>query len=829
MSRILLTALLALALAGPARGDEARPARNDAELKAWLQNMAWHHRYSMAEMAEVLGLKPDAVEAALKKFAISAATRPRRPAGAPLLVLPYPGGRHPRIGFLDGAVRPQRETKVSIFTPWDEASYVVADVPEAIWSNLGLTYLAHTHIDTIWTKEKTALKRLEWQRQPDGALVCERTLPNGIVFGTRVEPGRDAVRFEMWLTNGTKRTLTDLRVQNCVMLKGAAGFTEQTNKNKVFSGAYAAARSADGTRWVITAWAPIHRAWGNEKCPCLHADPKFPDCPPGQTRRLRGWLSFYQGTDLKAELARIEATGWSKVQRVSGEVVDADSGARLAARVYVQDAKGGWHFPRSDDAAGSAVAYQKRSGANARSVEMHTTLSAHPFALDLPPGRYTVTVERGKEYLPLVREVAVSDRPVSVTLRLRRWADMARRSWYSGETHVHRALDELPNVVLAEDLNVALPLLHWVTEAFEPPRSTRGAPAPKVEPRVIEVDRTHVIYPRNTEYEIFTVGKKAHTLGAFFILNHRTVFDRGVPPVRPVVAQARREGGLIELDKHNWPWSMALVPLIKPDLFELANNHVWRTEFGFATFGEPAPAYMKVERDARGFTERGWIDYGFQNYYALLNCGYRLRPTAGTASGVHPVPLGFGRVYVHCPEGFSYAAWMKGLDAGRSFVTTGPMLLVEVNGQPAGHTFKQAKAGAYTVKGVAESAVPLSRIEIVVNGEVARTLRPANRRAKGGGYESAVDEAVKVEGSSWLAVRCYEERADKRVRFAHSSPVHIDIAGRPLRPRGEEIDWLVKRVEGQIARSKGVLPKAAVEEYEEALKAYREIARAARR
>ena len=53
---------------------------------------------------------------------------------------------------------------------------------------------------------------------------------------------------------------------------------------------------------------------------------------------------------------------------------------------------------------------------------------------------------------------------------------------------------------------------------------------------------------------------------------------------------------------------------------------------------------MKVGQDDRGVSERGWIDFTFKNYYALLNCGFRLRPTAGTASGVHPVLLGFGRV-----------------------------------------------------------------------------------------------------------------------------------------------------------------------------------------
>src|SRR5581483_5298393 len=123
------------------------------------------------------------------------------------------------------------------------------------------------------------------------------------------------------------------------------------------------------------------------------------------------------------------------------------------------------------------------------------------------------------------------------------------------------------------------------------------------------VDDHHVIWPRNTEYEIFTVNRKPHTLGAFFVLNHKKVFDKGVPPVGPIGAQAKEEGGLIEMDKHNWPWSMMLVPVLKPGLYELANNHVWRTEFGFPTFGEAAAEYMQAERDRAGFSEWGWIDF----------------------------------------------------------------------------------------------------------------------------------------------------------------------------------------------------------------------------
>jgi hypothetical protein len=287
---------------------QVRQAKNDADLEFWLQNMVWHHRFSHQEINAVTGLTKPEIEAALERFKISADTKPERSADAPLLVLPYPGGRHPRIGFLDGAVRPQRETKISVFTPWDDSSYAVIDVPEAIWSNLGLTYLAHTHIDTVWTSQKIDLPPLEWKRLPGGVLELQRELPNGIVFGSRVKPEKGVVHMEMWLKNGTDETLSDLRVQNCVMLKGAKGFEAQTDDNKKVESPYVLCRS--GKRWIITAWDPCHRPWTNPPVPCLHSDPKFPDCPPGETRRIKGWFSFYLGDDIDAELKRIEATGW---------------------------------------------------------------------------------------------------------------------------------------------------------------------------------------------------------------------------------------------------------------------------------------------------------------------------------------------------------------------------------------------------------------------------------------------------------------------------------------------------------------------------------------
>src|SRR5687768_2174885 len=83
-----------------------------------------------------------------------------------------------------------------------------------------------------------------------------------------------------------------------------------------------------------------------------------------------------------------------------GEVLDAQSQKPLPCRLYIQAAGGSWHFAKSDSPSGSAIEYHKQKEWNPACVEMHTTLSAHPFIAHLPPGTYTVLVERGKEYLP---------------------------------------------------------------------------------------------------------------------------------------------------------------------------------------------------------------------------------------------------------------------------------------------------------------------------------------------------------------------------------------------------------------------------------------------
>src|SRR5581483_4593626 len=82
--------------------------------------------------------------------------------------------------------------------------------------------------------------------------------------------------------------------------------------------------------------------------------------------------------------------------------------------------------------------------------------------LDLPGGRYRYVVERGPEYRRASGKITLAegeDREQEVVLT--RLIDRAALGWYSGETHVHRPLGDIPLLLRSEDLHVAPVLTVW--------------------------------------------------------------------------------------------------------------------------------------------------------------------------------------------------------------------------------------------------------------------------------------------------------------------------------------------------------------------------------
>ena len=264
----------------------------------------------------------------------------------------------------------------------------------------------------------------------------------------------------------------------------------------------------------------------------------------------------------------------------------------------------------------------------------------------------------------------------------------------------------------------------------------------------------------------------------------------------------------------DWPFAMLLPSITHQPVYELANNHVWRTEFAFRKWNTRAPAYIRPPFGAGEGGHREWIDYTMGMYYTLLNLSREIPPSAGTANGVHPVPAGFGRVYVHLPDGFSLESWMRGLKSGRSFVTTGPMLYATVNGKDPGHRFEVFR-GVSTVRLAGEviSEQPLSYGEVLFNGRPIQLIRPSNSKTGDGAFRSVLDLPVKLNSTGWIAVRFWEPRPDGQSRFVHSAPWYVGESGKL---RGEERDYLTNRMRNEIKRSQDVVSEEALSEYRQA-------------
>ncbi|MBI1386831.1 MAG: hypothetical protein GC154_00095 [bacterium] len=277
--------------------------------RTWLPIMLNDYQYTLDEAAGVLGWSTEEVE--IKRGQLDQTA----PAALDAMrVLPYPGGRHPRIGFLEGAVDPMRGTKAGVFIPGSTA-YFVIDLPEAVWHQNGLLFLAHTHIPTIWDQRGEKIINHDWIRKSEDQLENVWTLPNGVMLMAGLFPPSHqmeedgeswSVGMRLAFHNLSDEKMSDLVTQVCIMLKGAPQFNALTNENKIFDKPVAAVHSSAGDEWIITAWNHCDRAWGNADVPCLHSDPQFANCPAGDSVYVQGEAVYYRGADPHAVIERLK-------------------------------------------------------------------------------------------------------------------------------------------------------------------------------------------------------------------------------------------------------------------------------------------------------------------------------------------------------------------------------------------------------------------------------------------------------------------------------------------------------------------------------------------
>jgi hypothetical protein len=415
-------------------------------------------------------------------------------------------------------------------------------------------------------------------------------------------------------------------------------------------------------------------------------------------------------------------------------------------RFYLDDSSGKSWAPDG------AIVYTQRT-------ERHF-VARNGFEIDLPAATYTLVAERGPEYYPFRTTIhGTTGQDVTLEVAIRRWIDMNRAGWFSGDLHNHRRPEDMPLLLLAEDLNIAPTLSDWVWDDRQ-----RSAP-PQTSNAIREVDSTHAFSVLDKEVERLKAGP-----GAVDLLGLRSPvpFDGYLlHPTNDVFAkQAHAQGAWVDAEKIVWRDVAALVALRHIDFAGIVYNHFNRQD-------------VETETDSWGMipkwrpefrTPAGMPLWAMEVYYRFLNCGFRLPASAGSASGVKAAPLGYNRVYVKLQGAFAYDRWFRALKSGRSFATNGPMLFLTVDGKQPGEVLRLPNQGRRRVRVRAEvsSQKPLDRLEVLFKGKTVRTLRGTDRLT--------ADFRIDVGETGWFAARAFDT-PDRTVRFAHTSPVYIEVSG----------------------------------------------------
>lgn len=423
------------------------------------------------------------------------------------------------------------------------------------------------------------------------------------------------------------------------------------------------------------------------------------------------------------------------------QVTDAETGKALTARVEVKDQNNNLYWTPLK---GPSYAMNRTKGWNTTLWDFQPGpyfYISNEASLGVEPKGKTATIYHGFEYKPMTIQVPENG---DVEVKLERWIDMPKLGWYSGNTHIHTTDSGMPVmfsrywplITQAEDLHVSAILTlkgEWDTHAIyanEYPMGLRKAFS--TEEHLVTYDQEYRSNPYG--HLIF--------LGLDFLM------------------QPISSGALGELAGPDYPPNA----LVLQEVLDNGGTTIGAHFGNFITKGEqiktpwPSTGFEMPVDVALGKIQLAEI-YGNGGqqavWYDLLNCGFKVMATAGPDWDIKDTP----RVYVNL-EGkpFTLENWRASLQAGRSFITKGPMLFFTVNGQLGGTEINsKSKKAKFEISAKALSPDGGLPVEIVFNGKVIKSGTDLN-------------ETITLEDSGWLAVR---------TEGAHSNPVFINFEGRP--------------------------------------------------
>jgi len=482
------------------------------------------------------------------------------------------------------------------------------------------------------------------------------------------------------------------------------------------------------------------------------------------------------------------------------QVVDAD-GEPLPARVSVRGSDGRSYAPDS-----ARIHADDGFDRSQMSEEVHYFhLADQAVQIMVPAGKAKITVWRGLEnavvHASINLKAGETEYHNVVTQALDLPAGWSSR-WHSGDLHVHMNYagtyrNHPADVVAqaeAEDLDLQFNLI--VNKEQRIPDIAYFSP----EPDAASTSRSVLLHAQE-----FHTSYWGH-MGLLDLQEHLLIPDYSAYPNTAAASIHPDNVTAADLARQQ----SALVGYVHP--FDTAPD----PEAG-GTLTHALPVNAALDK----------MDYlevvGFSNHietasvwYRLLNCGLRPVAAAGTDAMANYAslrgPVGMTRVYVDTGPDFDFAsataaerkgAWLEALRSGKTMATNGPLLGFELGGQGPGSEIELQAGQSLDYSGFMRSIVDMDKLEVVVNGEVVRSIDLA-KDGKSADFSGSLD----LQQNAWVLLRAWSDKPSPDVLdiypYATTNPVFVQIADTPIQSP-EDANYFLAWID-RIAESAEVHP-----------------------
>jgi hypothetical protein len=434
---------------------------------------------------------------------------------------------------------------------------------------------------------------------------------------------------------------------------------------------------------------------------------------------------------------------------IFGVVIDAKTGASLAARIVCRDSHGKVY--------GSY--YQKYDG--------YFSEQGGSFEMALPAGKYNLEFFHGIDYLSQKQQVEIGqNNMVQIIIEFEPWVQLRQRGWTNGDGHAHLYTDKKCNdemlqtvsrICRAQGVDFLCTNQGWAGYGDENWREGYGK---------FSDDRFTLFYgaemPKYRTGHTWWLGLNS-TRGYFSATmdsmyencyyktaeNPHWDFDNlpfpNVPDVQ-VIPQIKRAENAVACIPHptSWWWEK------RGDLLKYTTNVCSYLSFSLLA-GNLWDALVVMGYNAD--------HYFYQNlWFHVLNAGYRMTPVAELDGGYganNKFPYGKYRVYYQTGEKVTMESVTNAARHGRTFVTSGPIVFAVIDGDkqvgedlPADGQPHKLSIEAYAS---GECDDYLTYLIIFRNGKIHQLWDLRNERPRTFRREVVISE----QSRAWYVIKAY--------------------------------------------------------------------------